>query len=68
MVNWYCEKNNIYINKEEEYLERLMSSLDLEPEKLFFRAYYKLLKKSKVDLPTLIPQVYLYYDPLTLKQ
>lgn len=69
MVNWYCEKNNIFIKKEEAYLERLMYSLNSDPEKLFLKAYYELTQELKVDkIPALIPQVYLYYDPLTFKQ
>ncbi len=43
MVDWYCRKNNIDTNHEEAYLNRLMSSLDSEPEKYFFKlimSYY----------------------------
>ncbi len=68
MVCWYCKKNNINTNKAETYLSRLMDSLDSEPEKMFLKAYYELLQELRVDLPALIPQVYLYYDPQTLKQ
>lgn len=45
--------------------ERLLSSLDSPPEKLFFRAYRDFIIKNGRDLPALIPQVYLYYDPKT---
>ena len=45
--------------------ERLLSSLDSPPEKLFFRAYCDFIIKNGRDLPALIPQVYLYYDPKT---
>lgn len=68
MVNWYCQKNNIDTNREEAYLNRLFSSLDSEPEKMLLQTYHELLHELRVDLPALIPQVYLYYDPQTLKQ
>jgi very-short-patch-repair endonuclease len=48
---------------------RLLKSLASEPEKLLFDAYYRTLKdKYKTSLPALIPQVYLHYDPYTIKQ
>lgn len=45
--------------------QRLLSSLDSPPEKLFFHAYCDFILKNGRDLPALIPQVYLYYDPKT---
>ena len=38
------------------------------PETWMLQAYYDLKKELGRDLPALIPQVYLYYDPQTLKQ
>lgn len=32
------------------------------------QAYYELKTEKKIDLPALIPQVYLYYDPQTQKE
>ncbi len=47
---------------------RLEKSLDSEPEKLFFQTYYKRKDSELRDsLPALIPQVYLHYDPYTLR-
>lgn len=68
MVDWYSKKNNIGIHQEEVYLNRLLASLDSEPEKILLQTYFELLHETGNDLPALIPQVYLYYDPLTLKQ
>lgn len=44
---------------------RLLSSLDSQPEETFFRAYCDFIIKHGRNLPALIPQVYLYYDPKT---
>ncbi len=44
---------------------RLCASLDSKPEELFFRAYCEYIIKNGRELPALIPQVYLYYDPKT---
>ena len=44
---------------------KLEASLDSAPEKLFFRTYCEYIIKNGRELPALIPQVYLYYDPKT---
>src|SRR5439155_20343754 len=44
--------------------ERLEDSLASEPEKLLFETYWGL---TFLGHPALIPQVYLHYDPYTLK-
>lgn len=49
-------------------VKRLYESLDSQGEKNFFTNYYKLFKKKDDDFPMLIPQVYLHYDPYTIKQ
>ena len=42
---------------------RLRASLDSEPGKIFFRAYYNYYRHPiKKDIPALVPQVYLHYD------
>jgi len=52
-----------------ELKNRLFASLDSKPERDFFNYYYtryaKILGK---ELPALIPQVYLHYDPYTIKK
>lgn len=49
--------------------ERLAKSLASEAERRFFKAYFKVLRLQLGDaLPALVPQVYLHYDPLTLRE
>ena len=48
---------------------RLYQSIGSPVEELFFRTYYeKYNPKHYNNFPALIPQVYLHYDPFTLKQ
>jgi len=72
LVHWW-EKSSYHdekeVNVERELYKRLRQSLDSEPEKFLFKQYYKLFKdKLGENLPALIPQVYLHYDPKTLRQ
>lgn len=69
LVDWWDKSKNMSnLDKERNLYIRLLKSLDSEPEKLFFHTYYKICKKIlKNKLPALIPQVYLHYDPYTLK-
>jgi len=47
---------------------RLKASLASPPEQLFFRTYFKTFHNDLGhQLPGLVPQVYLHYDPYTLK-
>ena len=62
------EKPNITEAQEKEYIKRLADSLDSAPEKMLLQAYCTLRHEKNIDLPALIPQVYLYYDPQTIKQ
>ena len=47
---------------------RLFKSLDNPAEQKVFSVYYKHFASLKPDLPALIPQVYLHYDPYTARQ
>ncbi len=48
---------------------RLGKSLSSPPEKLFWKMYFELFYENLGDkLPALIPQVYLHYDPYTIRQ
>ncbi|MDM1287063.1 hypothetical protein [Acinetobacter indicus] len=48
--------------------KRLIESLDSEPEILFFKAYFQIFySQLSEDLPALIPQVYVAYDPVCAK-
>ena len=77
LVQWYAENFDISENCEKAFIGRLCSCLDSSykdtgatagPETWMLQAYYNLKKELGMDLPALIPQVYLYYDPLTIKQ
>ncbi|PZV15219.1 MAG: hypothetical protein DCF22_07575 [Leptolyngbya sp.] len=72
LVDWWRDREQL---NEESDIEvgrklyaRLSQSLTSEPEKLFWKIYFKKFYESfKEKLPALIPQVYLHYDPYTLK-
>lgn len=79
LVEWYAAENNLTDdqNPEVAFITRLCDCLDTSfkangaktgPETWMLQAYYNLKKELGMDLPALIPQVYLYYDPQTLKQ
>lgn len=79
LVEWYAVENNLTDgqNPEVAFITRLCDCLDTSykangakagPETWMLQAYYNLKKELGIDLPALIPQVYLYYDPQTLKQ
>ncbi|ACU77825.1 conserved hypothetical protein [Catenulispora acidiphila DSM 44928] len=45
--------------------KRLFASLASEPEQIVFRAYCSLYRRAGgFELPALVPQVYLHYDPI----
>ncbi|MGG0476196.1 hypothetical protein ABEY96_28880 [Priestia aryabhattai] len=72
LVNWWKTLNpnlKSYRDIQVSLYNRLYNSLDSHPEKIFFKSYFKLLKESyNKNLPALIPQVYLHYDPYTKSQ
>jgi very-short-patch-repair endonuclease len=74
LVSWWAKKvNHETITKETEdsLYERLSLSLSPSspPEKLLFETYYATFRNMYGDnLPALIPQVYLHYNPYTLKE
>lgn len=61
LVKWW-EPNAISENIQKDLFSRLLNSLESKPEKDFFIQYYKIYEQ-KNNLPALIPQVYLHYDP-----
>lgn len=70
LVIWWGAVNDCQVDSELErsLYKRLFQSLDSDPEKLFFREYFLKMKSILGEnLPALIPQVYLHYDPYTLK-
>lgn len=67
MVKWFEEKYGITANAEKIYIDRLRESFGIAspPEITFFDTYLEWMHEMGDDVPALIPQVYLYYDPLT---
>jgi len=72
LVDWWSDMNptlTSYKKKEVSLYKRLLNSLDSPPEITFFKAYFQLLRgQYHQNLPALIPQVYLHYDPYTKRQ
>lgn len=61
LVKWW-EPQSTNENIQKDLFNRLLSSLDSQPEKEFLTQFYNIYQK-KNDFPALIPQVYLHYDP-----
>ncbi|HEY9257514.1 hypothetical protein [Chitinophaga sp.] len=71
LVSWWSDLNNTPASKAEaaNLKARLHQSLASEPEKLFFETYYtEFSRRLSRQLPALIPQIYLHYDPYSIKQ
>lgn len=73
LVDWWCSYHhldNLERKDQELHLyQRLAASLASQPEKLLFRTYFNQFRyELNNNLPALIPQVYLHYDPKTLAQ
>ncbi len=72
LVTWWSSSkyhNPDEDNVDRELFKRLEITLDPRLEKHFFRKYYNLFKNELGgNLPALIPQVYLHYDPKTISQ
>ena len=72
LVLWWTGENGVEYNpkkSDNEFYLRLAKSLDSEIEEILFLTYYKHFKSILGDnLPALIPQVYLHYDPYTIAQ
>jgi very-short-patch-repair endonuclease len=69
MVGWWADRQQTAPNDRRTahaLYARLAASLDSEPERLMFRTYCARYGQAGGDeLPALIPQVYLHYDPYT---
>jgi very-short-patch-repair endonuclease len=73
LVDWWMEREQLNTESDREVgrklYARLAQSLTSEPEKVFWKIYFeKFYETFKDKLPALVPQVYLHYDPYTLKQ
>jgi very-short-patch-repair endonuclease len=68
-VSWWKSHPLCNPNEAERSLFlRLRQSLSSPPERYFFNAYYKVFKDRISGLPALVPQVYLHYDPKTIRE
>lgn len=63
IVDWY--KIEFSEETENNLVMRFLGCLDSDAEKLFFKSYVLYLKEIGENIPALIPQVYMYYDPKT---
>jgi len=72
VVDWWAARNGLDPKDaatRTQLGERLGTSLASEPERRLFRAYFRILRPMLGDaLPALVPQVYLHYDPMTLRE
>ncbi len=70
MIDWWQDQQKIDDNvlARKSLVERLAKSLASDGERNLFAVYYKTFKSRGDKFPALIPQVYLHYDPYTIKQ
>jgi len=71
IVVWWGKKNGYtdLAQAERNLYSRLRNSIDSKAETILFYTYFKEFRKKLAErLPALIPQVYLHYDPKTLKE
>ena len=70
MIQWWQDRQGLTDETlaRKSLVERLAKSLDSIGEKNLFHTYYKMFQVRGDEFPALIPQVYLHYDPYTIKQ
>jgi very-short-patch-repair endonuclease len=73
LIGWWREmRGNDQVSEWEsrnDLLLRLRKSLASPPETLLFESYYRAFhRRLGNDMPALVPQVYLHYDPYTIRQ
>ncbi|HYT41265.1 MAG TPA: hypothetical protein VEP90_02870 [Methylomirabilota bacterium] len=71
LVAWWSKKDSYtnLVQAEQHLYSRLKDSINSKVEELLFYTYYKEFRQILAErLPALIPQVYLHYDPKTLKE
>lgn len=72
LLEWWQERQSqSFPDPRSSLLQRLLLSLseDSPPERLLFQTYYRHFLRGDLgdNLPALIPQVYLHYDPKTIR-
>ncbi len=72
LVEWWADKTSRPVSDERgvalDLFARLEKSLDNDAERLILRTYARLYRTAGFDVPALIPQVYLHYDPYTKRE
>lgn len=73
LVSWWAALNSLAPGTEHENAQslyvRLRRSLANDAERLMFKTYCtRYAAKDGLELPALIPQVYLHYDPYTIRE
>ena len=72
LVEWWAASEGLdpqELSTRSQFGERLGKSLASEPERRVFKAYFKIMRPLLGDgLPALVPQVYLHYDPMTVRE
>lgn len=71
MVGWWATLKDTKpsLEIERSLYQRLRRSLGSMPEQVIFHTYYEKFREEFSDkLPALIPQVYLHYDPYTIRE
>ncbi len=70
LVGWWARIHGLDEPQARSSLgQRLGDALGSPPERALFAAYFRQYQKTLGDrLPALLPQVYLHYDPMTLRQ
>lgn len=71
LVQWWAALTNtdpISSETEKALRERLCDSLGSVPERLLFNSYFERIHPLMQEPPALIPQIYLHYDPYTVRE
>ncbi|MEG4586604.1 hypothetical protein QUA54_15465 [Microcoleus sp. MOSTC5] len=71
LVQWWAARTNtdpISSETDKALRERLCDSLESEPERLLFNSYFERIHPLMQEPPALIPQIYLHYDPYTVRE
>ena len=72
LQSWWKERNHIETDDEakDTLYRRLLGALPASspPQKLFFEAYHRAFRQNIQQLPALLPEVWLHWDPQTVKE
>ena len=71
LQNWWAEKHNLKdLEAKSQLYFRLLASMPKEspPQKLFFESYFRIFASNIPELPALLPEVWLHWDPKTVRE